>query len=118
MAALAPALGMIAPSGEFSMVGFDGDSRRLMITDNCKVYAYEDTNFRSYDPLTMFEHDCDSTQGWSGNPFMVKRAHGYVAVGVHSGEIRGRRADPRFTPNLVVRFDAAIIAAIKTLAGK
>ena len=118
VAALAPALGMTAPTGEFSMVGFDGDSRRLMITDNCKVFAYEDTNFRNYDPLTMFEHNCDSTQGWSGSPFMVKRAQGYVAVGVHSGEIRGLRADPRFTPNLVVRFDAAIIAAIKTLAAK
>ena len=118
VAALAPALGSTAPSGEFSMVGFDGDSRRLMITDNCRVYAYEDTNFRNYDPLTMFEHDCDSTKGWSGSPFMVKGAQGYVAVGVHSGEIRGSRTDPRFTPNLVVRFDAAIIAAIKALAAK
>ena len=117
VAALEPALGTTAPEGEFSMVGFDGDSRRLMITDKCRVFAYEETNFRNYDPL-MFEHNCDSTQGWSGSPFMVKGGKGYVAVGVHSGEIRGSRADPLFTPNLVVRFDAAIIAAIKKLAAK
>ena len=116
VAALAPALGTEAPKGDFAMVGFDGDQRRLMITGNCKIFAYKETNFRNYDPLTMYEHNCDSTQGWSGSPFMVKEGNRFVAVGVHSGEIRGRRADPRFTPNLVVRFDAAIIEAIKTLA--
>ena len=116
VAALKPALGTTAPQGEFAMVGFDGDERRLMITGNCKIFAYKETNFHNYDPRTMFEHNCDSTKGWSGSPFMIKDGERFVAVGVHSGEIRGRRADPKFTPNLVVRFDAAIIEAIRKLA--